>query len=159
MVTDPPYGVGYDPNWRARGKLDASKRARGKVLNDDRADWREAYALFPGDVAYVWHGALHGDVIAADLAGCGLQPRAQIIWSKQHFTLGRGDYHWKHETCWYAVRDGKTSHWQGDPHPDDGLGDSEQQSVWQPATRAELGARHSKTGGDRQQQPTRPGGL
>src|SRR5947207_10778229 len=52
--------------------------------------------------------------IAANLAGCGLQPRAQIIWSKQHFTLGRGDYHWKHETCWYAVRDGKTSHWQGD---------------------------------------------
>jgi hypothetical protein len=27
--------------------------------------------------------------------------------------LSRGDYHWKHEACWYAVRDGKTSHWQG----------------------------------------------
>jgi len=23
------------------------------VLNDDRADWQQAYALFPGDVAYV----------------------------------------------------------------------------------------------------------
>src|SRR6516162_2313103 len=87
MVTDPPYGVGYDPNWRARGKLDASKRARGKVLNDDRADWREAYALFPGDVAYVWHGALHGDIVATGLAACGLQLRAQIVWAKQHFTL------------------------------------------------------------------------
>jgi DNA modification methylase len=114
MVTDPPYGVSYDPSWRSRRKRSGGKLAQGKVLNDDRADWREAYALFPGDVAYVWHGALHGDVSAADLAGCGLQPRAQIIWSKQHFTLGRGDYHWKHETCWYAVRDGKTSHWQGD---------------------------------------------
>ena len=38
--------------------LSATKRT-GKVLNDDRADWREAWALFPGDVAYVWHGALH----------------------------------------------------------------------------------------------------
>jgi hypothetical protein len=114
MVTDPPYGVGYEPSWRSRRKLSRGKLAQGKVLNDDRADWREAYALFPGDVAYVWHGALRGDVIAANLAGCGLQPRAQIIWAKQHFTLGRGDYHWQHETCCYAVREGKISHWQGD---------------------------------------------
>ena len=57
---------------------------------------------------------LQGDVVAAGLAACGFQRRAQIIWAKQHFTLGRGDYHWKHETCWYAVREGKPSHWQGD---------------------------------------------
>jgi DNA modification methylase len=114
MITDPPYGVGYDPSWRARRGLGAGNLARGKVLNDDRADWREAYALFPGDVAYVWHGALHGDIVAAGLAACGLQRRAQIVWAKQHFTLGRGDYHWRHETCWYAVREGKASHWQGD---------------------------------------------
>jgi DNA modification methylase len=114
MITDPPYGVSYDPAWRARRGLGAGNLAQGKVLNDDRADWREAYALFPGDVAYVWHGALHGDIVAAGLAACGLHTRAQIIWAKQHFTLGRGDYHWKHETCWYAVREGKTSHWGGD---------------------------------------------
>src|SRR5467141_3666042 len=114
MIADPPYGVGYEPSWRARRNLSRGKLARGKVLNDDRADWREAYALFPGDVAYVWHGALHGDVVAAGLAACGLQLRAQIVWAKQHFTLSRGDYHWKHETCWYAVRAGKASHWQSD---------------------------------------------
>jgi len=114
MITDPPYGVEYDPSWRARRNQSGGKLARGKVLNDDRADWREAYALFPGDVAYVWHGALHGDVVAADLAACGLQRRAQIVWVKQHFILSRGHYHWKHECCWYAVREGKTSHWQAD---------------------------------------------
>jgi DNA modification methylase len=113
MVTDPPYGVGYDPSWRARRGFGSGKLAHGKVLNDDRADWREAYALFPGDVAYIWHGALYGDVAAAGLAACGLQLRAQILWVKQHFTLSRGDYHWKHETCWYAVREGKSSHWRG----------------------------------------------
>jgi DNA modification methylase len=114
MVTDPPYGVGYEPSWRARRGLGSGKLAQGKVLNDDRAEWREAYALFAGDVAYVWHGSLHGDVVAAGLAACRLQPRAQIVWAKQHFTLSRGDYHWKHETCWYAVREGQSSHWQGD---------------------------------------------
>src|SRR5580692_2920521 len=72
MVTDPPYGVSYDPSWRARRGLGAGKLAQGKVLNDDRVDWREAYALFPGDVAYIWHGALYGDVAAAGLAACGL---------------------------------------------------------------------------------------
>src|SRR5438552_4891205 len=87
MVTDPPYGVSYEPSWRLRRTLSRGKLAQGKVLNDDRADWREAYALFAGDVAYVWHGALHGDVIAANLAGCGLQPRAQIIWATQHCSL------------------------------------------------------------------------
>jgi DNA modification methylase len=114
MVTDPPYGVGYDPSWRARRGVGSGKLAQGKVLNDDRADWRQAYALFTGDVAYVWHGALHGGVVAADLAACGLQRRAQIVWVKQHFTLSRGHYHWRHENCWYAVREGKAGHWQGD---------------------------------------------
>jgi DNA modification methylase len=114
MIADPPYGVSYDPCWRARSNNGFGKLARGKVLNDDRANWRDAYALFPGDVAYVWHGALHSDVVAGDLAACGLLLRAQIIWAKQHFALSRGDYHWKHETCWYAVREGKSSQWQGD---------------------------------------------
>jgi hypothetical protein len=114
MTADSPCGVAYDPTWRAHRGCGAGNLAQGKVLNDDRADWREAYALFPGDVAYVWHGALHGDVVATGLAACGFQLRAQIVWAKQHFTLSRGDYHWKHETCWYAVREGRTSHWQGD---------------------------------------------
>ena len=27
--------------------------------------------------------------------------------------MSRGHYHWQHEPCWYAVRDGATGHWQG----------------------------------------------
>ena len=81
MVTDPPYGVGYDPSWRAHRGRRAGSLAQGKVINDDRADWRQAYALFTGDVAYVWHAALLGDVAAVGLATCGFQLRAQIIWA------------------------------------------------------------------------------
>ena len=61
MVTDPPYGVEYDPAWRNRAAADGTigqkhaSRAIGQVVNDDRADWREAWALFPGSVAYIWH--------------------------------------------------------------------------------------------------------
>jgi DNA modification methylase len=114
MTTDPPYGVSYDPSWRARRNLSTGKLARGKVLNDDRADWREAYALFPGDAAYVWHGALYGGVVADGLLSCEFELRNQIVWVKQHFTLSRGHYHWQHETCLYAVRAGRSGHWAGD---------------------------------------------
>jgi len=114
MVTDPPYGVLYDPAWR-NAALAGSNTARiGKVLNDHRADWREAWALFPGEVAYVWHGALHATTVAESLTACGFDVRAQIIWAKERLVLGRGHYHWQHEPCWYAVRNGGTGHWSGD---------------------------------------------
>ncbi len=113
MVTDPPYGVSYDPAWR--NACGPSQTARtGKVLNDDRADWREAWALFPGDVAYVWHGALHATTVAGSLEASGFAIRSQIIWAKERLVLSRGDYHWQHEPCWYAVREKAKGHWAGD---------------------------------------------
>ena len=113
MATDPPYGVSYDPAWRNRAGRSATKRT-GKVLNDDRADWREAWALFPGEVAYVWHGALHATTVAESLEACGFAIRSQIIWAKERLVLCRGDYHWQHEPCWYAVREKGKGHWNGD---------------------------------------------
>lgn len=111
LCSDPPYGVNYDPDWRNRAGASETKRT-GKVMNDDRADWREAWALFPGDVAYVWHGALHASTVAQSLEACGFEIRSQIIWAKERHVLSRGHYHWAHEPCWYAVR-GK-GHWSGD---------------------------------------------
>jgi DNA modification methylase len=111
LVSDPPYGTSYDPEWRKRAGLNNSDRM-GKVSNDDRADWREAWALFPGDVAYVWHGALHAGTVAASLEACHFQIRSQVIWAKPSLVIGRGHYHWQHEPCWYAVR--TTGHWNGD---------------------------------------------
>jgi hypothetical protein len=78
MVTDPPYGVAYDPAWRKRLGLNGEGAAMGQVMNDDRADWREAWALFPGDVAYVWHGGLHaGEVADESRSGSGFDIRAR----------------------------------------------------------------------------------
>jgi hypothetical protein len=55
MVTDPPYGVEYDPKWREGCDLGVGERSKGNVLNDDRYDWSDSYSLFTGDVAYIWH--------------------------------------------------------------------------------------------------------
>jgi DNA modification methylase len=113
MVTDPPYGVDYDPAWRHAAGVSASARV-GKVQNDDRADWREAWALFAGDVAYVWHAGKFAAEVQLSLEAVGFEMRAQIIWRKSHFAIGRGDYHWQHEPCWYAVRKGGKRAWNGD---------------------------------------------
>lgn len=118
MVTDPPYGVNYDADWRnradrANGKPDGA-RAIGKVANDDRSDWREAWALFPGDVAYCWHASTQTAANQRAFEDCGFQLRSQIIWAKNQFAISRGDYHQQHEPCGYFVRKGKAGAWNSD---------------------------------------------
>jgi hypothetical protein len=113
MVTDPPYGVDYDATWR-RKRL-GGRRAEGAVQNDDRADWCEAWQLFPGSVAYVWQTGTGG------LEAAGFDVRAQIVWVKNRPVISRGNYHWQHETCCYAVR-GSVDGWQHERR---------QSTVWQ----------------------------
>jgi len=120
MVTDPPYGVEYDADWRTTARngdgsllSTGSGRAKGKVENDHKMDWREAWALFPGDVAYVWHADRHASEVQASLETAGFEIRCQIIWAKNQHIVSRGHYHWQHEPCWYAVKSGRTGHWSG----------------------------------------------
>ena len=97
MVTDPPYGVNYDPAWRnqagrsingttrriATGTVikPIGARAVGKVVNDDRADWREAWALFPGSVAYIWHAGTKAGIVQDSLKRFIGYPCA-TVWSR-----------------------------------------------------------------------------
>jgi len=127
MVTDPPYGVDYDAEWRSQPGVAVSLRhpkpgAVGKVTNDGTTDWSDAWALFPGDVVYVWHGALRATEVATNLNAAGFEVRSQIVWIKNQSVIGRGHYHWQHEPCWYAVRKSSAGHWQGD---------RKQTTVWQ----------------------------
>ena len=130
MVTDPPYGVNYEPEWRneaaEKGKIAYAARALGKVGNDDRFDWTDAIRLFDGDVAYVWHAGIYAAQVAESLGLAGYEIRSQIIWAKQGLVISRGHYHWQHEPCWYAVKKGKTGHWAGD---------RKQTTLWQIANR------------------------
>jgi DNA modification methylase len=132
MVTDPPYGVDYDPGWRAAAGVKHDKKKLGKVANDDRADWRETWALFPGAVAYVWHAGRYASTVQDSLTAVGFDTRAQIIWAKDRFALSRGHYHWQHEPCWYAVRNGSAS-WSGD---------RKQSTLWQIPAREGQGFEH-----------------
>lgn len=134
MVTDPPYGVEYDPKWRARAGVNKSDKKMGAVENDGRSDWRESWSLFPGDVAYIWHGGSHASAVQDSLEAAAFTVRCQIIWAKDRFALSRGDYHWQHEPCWYAVREKATGHWNGD---------RKQSTLWSIKAREDSGHGHS----------------
>lgn len=116
MVTDPPYGVDYDPEWR--NELDvkrkrASRQSSGKIANDKRADWGAVFKLWNPQVLYVWHSMLEAETVARSIREAGFEVRTQIIWNKPIHTLSRGHYHPKHEPCYFAVRKGATANWQG----------------------------------------------
>ena len=128
MVTDPPYGVEYDPT-----RTSNNAKKAGAVLNDDRADWSEAWALFPGDVAYVWHASMFTTTVLQSLEQNGFEHRAMIVWVKDRFTLGRGHYHWRHEPAWYVVKKGATGHWNGA---------RDQDTVWNIKAREDAGHGH-----------------
>jgi DNA modification methylase len=128
MVCDQPYGVNYDPSWRNEAGLAKTARV-GKVANDDRVDWSDAFKLFTGDVAYAWHAGIHAGAAAASLVASGFHVRAQIVWSKSRFAISRGHYHWGHEPAYYAVRQGATAKW---------CGDRTQSTIWEIAGKLDL---------------------
>ena len=117
MLTDPPYGVKLDQSWRDNALPLDKQLGKGninKVSNDDRADWLDAYSLFNGSIAYVWHASKFTDIVKKNLEDCEFDVRQMIIWNKSIMVMGRSAYHWKHEPCWYAVKKGFDANWKGD---------------------------------------------
>jgi DNA modification methylase len=127
MVTDPPYGVEYDPDWRLEAGINKPTNtiANGKVLNDDICDWTSAWQLSPAVICYIWHAGRYAGTVQSSMETAGFTTRSQIIWAKPSLVMGRGNYHWQHEPCWYGVRKGATASW---------IGDRKQTTLWQIAS-------------------------
>lgn len=111
MVTDPPYGVNYNPGWRCKAGAGARKTSR--VLNDDIADWFDAYRLADADIAYIWHGASMAHTVRGSIERAGYEIVCIVIWIKQNFVLSRGNYHRQYEPCFYVSRPGVDRRWTG----------------------------------------------
>jgi DNA modification methylase len=118
MVTDPPYGVAYEPEGRKRKR---------PIANDDLGEnqaefWAKAFSAWPleGD-AYVFSpsGPLIQALCAAIVAA-GIEHHQWLIWVKDRLVLGHSHYHYRHEHVFYGWK-GKTS-WQGSRKED---------SVWE----------------------------
>jgi len=120
-VTDPPYGVNYDPEWR-NNLHGYSNIAALKVKNDDNASWIEVWKLSPSNVFYIWMAGLNIHITINELLNCKIQARSEIIWRKNNIVISRGNYHWQHESCVYAVRKNYNAKW---------IGDRKQSTVWE----------------------------
>ncbi|HLK47713.1 MAG TPA: DNA modification methylase [Bryobacteraceae bacterium] len=125
LVTDPPYGIGLDTEWRDRAGLNGRGPAQPSYMkprtaghthtsisSDTRADWSEAFALAPSlQVAYVWHASSFTREVLNGLERIGFLYPQQIIWNKGRAVLTRTHYWYSHEPCWYVRK--KNAPWFG----------------------------------------------
>jgi DNA modification methylase len=125
MVTDPPYGIELDSEWRDRAGLNGCGPAEPSYMKhrtaghtetpisgDTRADWSEAFELVPSlEVAYVWHASKFTREVLDGLLSVGFLHHQQIIWDKGRTVLTRTHYWFQHEPCWYVRK--KNAPWFG----------------------------------------------
>jgi DNA modification methylase len=125
MVTDPPYGIELDSEWRDRAGLNGhgpaepsymKHRTEGhqetSISGDTRADWSAAFALVPSlQIAYVWHASVHTREVLDGLLRIGFLYPQQIIWNKGRTVLTRTHYWYQHEPAWYVRK--KNAPWFG----------------------------------------------
>jgi DNA modification methylase len=125
MVTDPPYGIELDSEWRDRAGLNGcgpaessymKQRTKGHtettISGDTRADWSEAFELVPSlQIAYVWHASVFTREVLNGLLRIDFLHPQQIIWNKGRTVLTRTHYWYQHEPCWYVRK--KNAPWFG----------------------------------------------
>lgn len=104
LITDPPYNVDYEG-------------AAGKIENDSMsADEFEDFIFNAFNIAaghmkegaayYCWYASISQKNVQAALEKSGLPPRQILIWVKNALVLGRQDYQWRHEPCFYGWKEG-----------------------------------------------------
>ena len=126
--TDPPYGVSYETQ---SGNF-------GMIKNDDKTHDELFYKLLlPAfnnyrkhtiDAAafYIWHASSTRRDFEDAMTAAGLMENQYIIWVKNGISLGRADYQWAHEPCFYASKAGVSPNFYGD---------RAQHTVWRVTTR------------------------
>jgi P27 family predicted phage terminase small subunit len=138
MITDPPYGIELDSEWRDRAGLNGCGPAESSYMKhrteghtettisgDTRADWSEAFELVPSlQIAYVWHASIFTREVLNGLLRIGFLYPQQIIWNKGRTVLTRTHYWYQHEPCWYVRK--KNAPWFGKP--------GENSTIWDAAS-------------------------
>jgi len=101
LVTDPPYGIELDSEWRDRAGLNGCGPAQASYMKhrteghtettisgDTRADWSSAFELVPSlQIAYVWHASIFTREVLNGLERIGFLYPQQIIWNKGRTVL------------------------------------------------------------------------
>lgn len=123
LLTDPPYNVAYGQRNgnSAWDPVKGKRRKDHKTIQNDNFESELAFEHFltealsagrnvmrQGASFYVWYAAMHAPAVFSACAESNLETHQEIIWVKNHFTLGRSDYQWMHEPCLYGWKPGAT---------------------------------------------------
>ena len=126
--TDPPYGVSYETQ---SGNF-------AMIKNDDKTHDELFYKLLlpafnnyrrhtiEEAAFYIWHASSTRRDFEDAMTAAGLMENQYIIWVKNGISLGRADYQWAHEPCFYASKAGVSPNFYGD---------RAQHTVWRATTR------------------------
>ena len=125
-LTDPPYNVALGMGGSFDEARKRHRRTDGLVIMNDSMEDGDFYRFLlsafqaardvmqPGAAFYIWHADNEGLNFRTALKDSGLQLRQTLVWNKDHFTLGRQDYQWKHEPCLYGWKEGAPHFWNSD---------------------------------------------
>jgi len=105
LITDPPYNVDY------------KKSELGPLANDNLTD--EGYfkllsdsftaastVMKKGAPFYIWHADSENIIVKKACESTDWTIRQSLIWVKSNFVIGRQDYQWQHEACFYGWKNG-----------------------------------------------------
>ena len=107
LLTDPPYNVDYV------GKTEDELTMENDAMGDDEyleflqcAFANAVSHLAEGGVYYIFHADTKSLLVRTAVNLAGLEVRQCLVWVKNTFTMGRQDYHWRHESILYGWKDG-----------------------------------------------------
>ena len=115
MVTDPPYNVDYGASIASKHR--SNTRTESTIANDNLSDdefyqfllafYKAAESgLKKGAPVYVFHSTKETVNFTKAMTDAGFKYSQTLVWLKNHFTLGRQDYQWKHEPILYGWKEG-----------------------------------------------------
>jgi DNA modification methylase len=110
IVTDPPYNVAFQSTEGM--KIQNDKMSEEQFYEFLKEAFMNMHACLDNEGSiYVFHS--DGEVVAfrKAFADAGFYWSCNIIWNKGHFALSRGDYHSKHEPCFYGWKNGGKHKW------------------------------------------------
>jgi DNA modification methylase len=105
LITDPPYNVDY------------KKSELGPLANDNLTDERylkllsdsfaaASHVMKKGAPFYIWHADSENIIVKKACESTDWTIRQSLIWVKSNFVIGRQDYQWQHEACFYGWKNG-----------------------------------------------------
>jgi DNA modification methylase len=133
--TDPPYNVNYGNSMKdnllgktnKNGKSYKNSQGKRKILNDNLGNDFPKFLFdicnnilkFTKGSCYICMSSLELGNLQKAFIDAGGRWSTFIIWTKNHFTLGRSDYQRQYEPILYGWKENNDHYWCGDRNQSD----------------------------------------